>query len=185
MALQLPRRRFTTAEYHKIGEAGVLSEDDRVELIDGEILEMSPIGSKHAACVDRLNHVFARNAGNRAIVRVQSPVQLGEYSEPQPDLAILRPRPDFYAPAHPGPEDVLLLVEVADTSLEYDKEKLLLYARSGVPEVWLADLKRDMLIMHRDPSPTGYETVQVLRRGDTVSPSAFPDLEIAIADILG
>jgi len=122
MAAPLVRHRFTVEEYHRMGQAGILSEDDRVELIEGEIVEMAPVGSRHAACVKRLNALLSRRAGGRALVSVQDPIRLGEHSEPQPDLALLKPREDFYAAAHPGPEDVLLVIEVAETSLEYDRE---------------------------------------------------------------
>ena len=186
MALQFPRRRFTTGDYHRMAEAGVLSEDDRVELIDGEILEMSPIGSKHAACVARLTSLFSQRVGGAAIVWVQNPVQLGDRSEPQPDLALLRPRPDFYASAHPTADDVLLLIEVAESSMEYDRQvKVPLYARTGIPEMWLVGLARDQVTVHRDPTPGGYRVIRVLCRGDAISSAAFPHLEIAVADILG
>ncbi len=112
----VPRRRFTIDEYHRMAAAGVLSEDDRVELLDGEIVQMSPIGSPHAGCVDRLTALFTRRLRSRAIVRVQSPIVLDRRSEPQPDLALLAPRPDFYATAHPRPRDVLLVIEVMDAS---------------------------------------------------------------------
>ena len=121
MAVQVARRRFTVDEYHQMAHAGILSEDDRVELLDGEIVERSPIGSLHQACVDRLNRLFNTLVGTAAIVRVQGPVQLDLYSEPQPDLLLLRPQDDFYARAHAGPEDVLLVVEVAESTVEYDR----------------------------------------------------------------
>jgi Uma2 family endonuclease len=141
MGVQLARRLFTVAEYHKMAEAGILSEDDRVELLEGEIVAMSPIGSRHAGLVNRLNRLFSQRAGDQVVVSVQNPVRLGGYSEPQPDLALLRPRADFYTSSHPGPEDVLLAVEVAETSAAVDREvKVPLYARFGVPEVWLVDL---------------------------------------------
>ena len=186
MAVQLTRWRFTTADYHRIAESGVLTEDDRVELIDGEILEMSPIGRKHAACVDRLAQLFFSRVGGRAIVRVQNPIELSEHAEPQPDLALLRPRADFYAAGHPGPEDILLVVEVADSSVEFDRQvKAPLYARSGIPELWLVDLDRDHIEVYRDPTSDGYGTTRVLRRDDAISPSAFPDLKIVVGEILG
>lgn len=136
MSVQLLRRSFTVEEYHRMAEAGILREDDRVELLEGEIVEMTPIGSRHAACVDRLNQLGVRGVGPRAIVRVQSPVRLGERSEPQPDLTLLRARPDFYAHAHPGPADVLLIIEVAEASADADRTvKMPLYARAAIPEV--------------------------------------------------
>ena len=186
MALELKRYRFTTAEYHRMAEAGVLGEDDRVELIDGEILEMSPIGPRHAACVKRLSHLFSQRLGGEAIVSVQDPIGLSDHAEPQPDLALLRPRADFYAPEHPTPEEVLLVIEVADNSVEYDRQiKAPLYARNRIPELWLLDLGRDHLVVYRDPTGDGYATTRLLRPGEAISPLAFPHLMIPIADILG
>ncbi|MDW8120177.1 MAG: Uma2 family endonuclease [Chloroflexota bacterium] len=186
MAVQVKRRRFTVEEYHRLAQAGILGEDDRVELLDGEIIVMAPIGSRHAAAVKRLNALLTRHVGTQAIVGVQDPIDLGAYSEPQPDLVLLRPRPDFYASAHPQPPDVLLLVEVADASLPYDREvKLPLYARAGIPEVWLVNLASDTVEVYRSPSPQGYEETCTLRRGQTLSPLLLPQISLAIEDILG
>ncbi len=140
------RYRFTVEDYHKMAEVDILGEDDRVELIDGEIIEMAPIGRLHAVCVVRLTDLFGETLRRRAIVWAQNPIGLGERSEPQPDLALLRWRPNFYADADPRPEDVLLIIEVADTSLAYDRDiKVPLYARAGIPEVWLVDLNEARL----------------------------------------
>ncbi len=186
MALQPTKRRFTVAEYHQMAQADILSEDDRVELIDGEILEMAPIGRRHAGCVDCLAHLFYRSLGQAAQIRVQGPVRLSERSEPQPDIAVLRPRPDFYRSGHPTPEDVLLLVEVAETSAEGDRRvKVPLYARSGIREFWPVDLEEDVIFVYRDPTPTGYRTVRGAPRGERLAPLAFPTQEFAVADILG
>jgi Uma2 family endonuclease len=186
MGVQLARRLFTVAEYHKMAEAGILSEDDRVELLEGEIVAMSPIGSRHAACVDRLTQYLVVQVRGRAIVRVQSPIRLGEHSEPQPDLALLKPRPDFYASSHPGPEDVLLVVEVAETSAAGDREvKVPMYARFGVPEVWLVDLAGDQVEVFREPSAEGYREVRVLRRGESLAPAFLPDLLLPVDAVLG
>lgn len=186
MALQPVRHRFTVDEYHRMGQAGIFGEDDRVELIDGEIVEMTPIGSRHAACVDRLTRIFVQHLGPRAIVRVQGPIRLGEHSEPQPDLALLRPRGDFYAEAHPEAGDVLLVVEVAETSGPIDRGvKLPLYARAGIPEVWLVDLAGGAIEVHRQPSPRGYQDVQRVGRGQSLSSQAVPGLTLAVEDILG
>lgn len=186
MAVQLLRRRFTVEEYHRMAQAGIFSEDDRVELIEGEIVAMTPIGSRHAACVGRLTHIFASIVGERAIVWVQNPLRLGPDSEPQPDLALLRLRADFYAEAHPGPEDVLLVVEVAETSAEYDRTvKLPLYARSGIREVWLVDLATVSVEVCSDPTPGGYQRVRSIRRGERLSLGAFPPMELAADDLLG
>jgi Uma2 family endonuclease len=135
MALQLPRRRFTVEDYYKMAEAGILTEDDRVELLDGEIVQMSPIGPRHANAVDRANRAFSRRVGDAAVVRVQNPIRLSSRSEPQPDLALLRPRAGGYGRAHPGPKDVLLVLEIADMLVAIDRRvKLPLYARAGVPQ---------------------------------------------------
>ncbi|RME47171.1 MAG: Uma2 family endonuclease [Chloroflexi bacterium] len=186
MVVQVERRLFTVDEYHQMAEAGIFTEDDRVELIEGEIVEMAPIGSRHAACVDRLNRLFSNRIGERAIARVQSPVRLSEFSEPEPDLALLRPRPDFYAQAHPQPEDVLLVVEVAETSVTSDRDvKVPLYARAGIPEVWLVDLAEETVEVYREPLPRGYAKIRRVWRGDELAPHAFPDRVFTADEILG
>jgi Uma2 family endonuclease len=136
------KHRLTVHDFHRMGEAGILSINSRMELIEGEITDMAPIGSRHAAIVKQLMALFVRAVGARAIVSVQDPIILGEYSEPEPDLALLRPRDDFYALALPRADDVFLIIEVADTTLRYDREiKIPLYARHGIPEVWLIDVE--------------------------------------------
>ena len=186
MALQLVRRRFTVDEYYQMAQAGILGEDDRVELIDGEIIEMTPIGRGHVSCVIRLTWIFGQRFGNAALVSVQNPVRLNEHNEPQSDLMVLRFRPDFYKSGIAGPADVLLLVEVGDSSAALDRRvKLPLYARSGIPEVWLLDLSRNTIRAHRDPTPEGYRTARTVRRGEKIAPLAFPDAELAAEDLLG
>jgi Uma2 family endonuclease len=193
----LPKR-FTVEQYHRMGNAGILGEDDRVELLDGEIVDMSPIGARHADCVDRANQAFSRRVGEAAIVRVQSPIQLDDHSEPEPDLALLKPRRGGYATAHPGPTDVLLVVEVADTSAVYDRQvKLPHYARAGISEAWLLNVsaagdvpgsaagERDVLEVYRRPGPRGYAEIQVLRAGDMVTPQALPAITIPVTELLG
>jgi Uma2 family endonuclease len=168
-----------------MAEAGILHEDSPVELIEGEILEMSPIGRRHKVCVDRLNDIFVPAVRDRAIVRVQSSIVLDE-SEPEPDIVLLRRRDDFYADADETPEDILLIVEVADSSEAYDRQtKVPLYARYRILEVWVASLNRDQILMYRDPTPDGYATMRVARRGDVISSIAFPDVRIAVDAILG
>ncbi len=185
MAVELKRRRFTVREYHQMAEAGILGEDDRVELIDGEIVEMTPMGRRHAECVDRLNELFVQMFRDSARVRVQSPITLGRRSEPQPDLALLQRKPGFYASGHPTARDVFLVVEVSDSSVEPDRrEKVPFYARNAVPEVWLVDLKQATVTVYQDPIPGGYRIARVFRRGEQVAPAAFPDRSIAIAEIL-
>jgi Uma2 family endonuclease len=181
------RRLFTVEEYHLMAKSGIIGEDDRVELLEGEVFRMSPIGSRHAACVNRLNTLFSRAVGERAIVCVQNPLRLGEYSEPQPDVVLARPRPDFYALAHPGPEDVLLLVEVMESSQDYDREvKLPLYARHGVSEVWLVDLEGQAVEVYRRPSAGGYREVRRVTPGsDPLSVEALPGVSLSPEEILG
>ncbi|MCX7689839.1 Uma2 family endonuclease [Thermoflexus sp.] len=186
MTVGVMTRRFTVEEYHRMREAGILSEDDPVELIEGELIEMSPIGSRHAACVKRLAALLFERSHRRFLVSVQDPIRLSDHSEPQPDLALLRPRGDFYASAHPGPGDVLLVIEVAESSGEYDRErKLPLYARSGIPEAWVVDLERGEVVVGRDPSPEGYRALRIARRGETLSPLAFPDFTLLVDELLG
>jgi Uma2 family endonuclease len=185
MGTQSARRLFTTDEYHRMAETGILSEDDRVELLDGEIVRMSPIGSRHAACVDRLAELFTRRLPSRAIVRIQSPILLGRRSEPQPDLALLKRRADYYAERHPQSADVLLVIEVVDSSREVDRgRKLPLYARSGIPEVWVIDLKRDEVEVYRRPALRGYQDHERVRRGQRVAPMAFPRTAFSVGDML-
>ena len=185
MAVRPVRHKFTVEEYHRMAEAGILSEDDRVELIEGEIVEMAPIGSRHAACVNRLNRFFS-SLEKKVIVSVQNPVRLGEDSEPQPDVALLKPRADFYASGYPGAEDVLLVVEVAETSAKDDREmKVPLYARHGVSEVWLVDLGAEVVEVYREPSPEGYRQVWRAGRGEVLVPQQVPDLRVPVEAILG
>jgi Uma2 family endonuclease len=186
MAVQILRRRFTVKEYYLMAKAGILGEDDRVELIDGEIVEMAPIGSRHAARVKRLIQLLSQRVGSSAIVSAQDPVRLSEHSEPQPDIALLRPRDDFYASAHPGPQDVLLIIEIADTSIDYDRQvKVPLYARAGIPEYWLVDLPGQRIEVYRDPAAGEYRQVRLVRQGERLVPEAFPSLELSADDILG
>ena len=186
MAIQLARYRFTVGEYHQMAEAGVFGEDDRIELIEGEILEMSPIGSHHAARVARLQQRFGRVLAGRVLVWTQNPIRLDDRSEPQPDLVLLEPRDDFYESALPGPEKVVLVVEIADSSAEYDRQiKAPLYGRSGIPEYWLVDLIRRVITVYREPSRDGYQAVRVAQPGEQISPSAFSDVQLDVADIVG
>lgn len=179
------RHRWTAAEYRKLVEAGVFAEDDRIELIEGELIEMAPIGEEHAGQVNLLGNEFSYRLYGRVVVAVQNPIALSEYSDPQPDIALLRWRPDFYRRQRHGPHDVLLIVEVAETSVRYDREvKLPLYARHGIPESWLIDLRRPCLEIHRDPTPEGYQAVTVHRSG-SVAPASLPEAAIDVARLLG
>ena len=169
-----------------MAEAGILHEDDRVELIEGEILEMAAMGNRHAACVRRLNALLSRLAERRYIVSPQCPIRLDDRTEPQPDIALLKFREDFYADAHPGSADVLVAVEISDTSLEYDLQvKLPLYARAGIPEVWLIDLRAEAVEVHSRPASGEYRERLRFRRGETFSSKAVSGLKLAASDVLG
>ncbi len=178
--------RFNVKEYHKLVERNILHEDDRVELIDGRIIDMTPIGSKHAACVGRLNRLFNMKLQTRVIVQVQNPIQLDDQSEPQPDIALLKNRDDFYAEKLPTADDILLVIEVADSSLEYDREtKIPLYARANIQEVWLVNLMENTVEVYSDPSPDGYNTITKRRHNQTISPKSFPDMTAVASEIFG
>jgi Uma2 family endonuclease len=186
VAVRIPRWRFTVDEYHRMGEAGVLSEDDRVELLDGEIVRMSPIGTPHASTVARLDALFQRRLGSRATVWAQNPVVLDRYSEPQPDLCVLHARADFYATGKPRPRDVLLAIEVMDSSRGYDRTlKLPLYARAELREVWLVDLKAQAIEVYTRPALRGYRAQTTVGRGRVLSPLAFPRVRFRTSEILG
>ena len=183
---ELQRRRFTADEYHRMAETGVLRADDRVELVDGEIVEMTPIGSRHAACVDRVMVLLQRCAEGRGILRVQGPIRLDDHSEPQPDLSILKSQADFYASAHPGPGDVILVVEVADASLRYDRDiKVTLYARARIPETWLVDLQMERVEVFTQPTPQGYRASRQIRRGEQLISEALPTASLLVDEMLG
>jgi len=184
MAVQLLRRKFTIAEYYQMAEAGIFLANDRVELIAGEIIEMSPIGSRHAAGTIRLTRLFSRLIGDRAFLSVQNPIRLSDRSEPQPDLTLLQLRPDFYAQGHPQPAEVLLLVEVSDTTVEYDREvKIPLYAQAGIVEVWLVNLPEEYIAVYRHPAGDRYLEIQRWQRGQNISILAFPDVSLAVNDV--
>lgn len=180
------RRRFTVEEYHRMGRAGILCEDDRVELIEGDIIQMAPIGSPHAAGVAVLTRWFNIGLQDRAVVWPQNPIRLGPRTEPEPDLALLRLRADQYRDAHPTPRDILAVIEVSDTTLRYDRTtKLRLYAAAGLPEVWIVDLRRRRVLVFRDPRDGAYQQHEILGRNGSLAPLAFPDLVLPVREIFG
>jgi Uma2 family endonuclease len=187
MGEQLTRHRFTVEEYHRMGEAGILPEDSRIELIAGDVVVREPIGSRHAGTVNRLNRLWTSRLGERAVVQIQNPIELPqEDSEPQPDVTLLRPRADFYTAAHPLAADVLLLIEVADSTLAVDRRvRMPLYARAAIREVWILDLTADRVEVYRAPTLRGYQDVVRLERGQEVAPLAFADLILTVEDLLG
>jgi Uma2 family endonuclease len=169
-----------------MAETGILTEADRVELIEGEIVEMSPIGSRHAACVNRLNMLLGRQAGQSFIVSVQNPIIVSDYSEPEPDLAVLLWRGDYYEHELPQSADVLLVVEVADTSVDVDRGvKIPLYARSGIPIMVLVDVPNELIEVHSQPASGQYQSVKIFRRGDSFQLNALPQLSLGVDAILG
>jgi Uma2 family endonuclease len=183
--VEVRRRRFTVEEYYRMAESGILTENDRVELIEGEIVTMSPIGPRHALCVAELTRRFTIALAARTVVWPQNPVRLPRDTEPQPDVVLLQPPPDRYRRRAPQPSDVMLLVEVADTSARYDRGvKLPLYARAGIPEVWIVDFTADVVEVHREPRATGYASSLRVGRGGSVAPAAFPDIVLGADDVL-
>lgn len=173
------RRPITVDEYYRMGEVGILGDRDRVELIEGDIVAMSPIGSYHHGTVITLSQTLWRAVGDRALVSVQGPVRLDDLSEPEPDFALLKPRPDFYRDAHAQPPDVLLLIEVAESSLNYDRTvKRMLYARHAIPEFWIVDLTAGEVEVCREPTPDGYASVERVGRDGGLEPRLLPGVRI-------
>jgi Uma2 family endonuclease len=186
VAIQRTPRRFTAAEYWQMVEAHVFDADERLELIDGEIVQMSPIGDPHAAGVVRLTMLLTRLFAERALVSAQNALKVGERYVPQPDLMVLRPRADFYATQTPVPADCLLVIEVSDTTADFDcRIKAPRYAAGGVAELWQLDLPRDAVVVYREPVGEAYQAVRVYQRGETVTIAALGEPAIAVEAILG
>lgn len=187
MAPAATRYRFTVAEYHRMGETGVLPRGKRVELIDGEVVEMSAVGRRHVGCVNRLDALLQRRlAQGEVIVQIQSPVVLAEHHEPEPDVVVLHYRADYYSEGLAEPDDVLLLIEVADSSLEFDKNvKLPLYALAGIPEVWIVDLQGSLIERHVGPHGDVYASTERIGRGGLIRCSTIPTLTVRAEEALG
>ena len=185
MSVVIDRHTFTAGEYHQMAESGILTEDDRVELINGEIISMSPINSPHAGHVKRINALFTHLLGERAIVSVQDPLAINDFSEPEPDVMLLKPQDNFYADAHPQPDDVYLLIEVADSSIRIDREiKLPLYAKAQVAEVWIVNLVDWQIEVYRSPSAGIYQKIMVAKRGQNITVPHF-SLTVTVEDLIG
>ena len=168
---------FTPEQYQLMDEVGVFPQGDRLELINGEIIQMSPIGRKHVACIIRLTKLMEQKLGDRAMVSAQNSILLPDKSQPQPDLAILKYRDDFYENGLPTPEDILLIIEVADSSIDYDRDvKAPLYAAAGIPEMWLFDVNQKLITGYSQPSPSGYKRIQHYEAGDSLGIIAFADV---------
>ena len=179
------QHRFSVADYYRMAETGVLKPGARFELLDGKIIDMSPIGPFHGGAVNRLIRFFGKMSSGRWLVSAQNPVHLDEYSEPQPDLMLLKPAPDDYTSRHPRPDDVFLLIEVADTTLVYDRdEKLPMYARAGICEVWILNLPARNIEIYREPHFAGYASNLTVKAGEKASPLAFPEVELPVSELL-
>jgi len=186
MSLQTARHFFTVTEFERMGEAGIFAKDARLELIEGEIFEMSPIGSRHVACVNFLSRFLNRVIGDEALVSTQNPVQLDDYSEPQPDVALLRLRDDYYRHALATPTDVLLLIEVADTTVDYDRlVKVPLYAKAGIKEVWVVNLPAEQIEIYAEPSGGAYQITKQIKRGEEAQAHTIPNLIVSADTVLG
>jgi Uma2 family endonuclease len=173
------RARFSREAYHRLGEIGILGRDSRVELIDGEILMMSPIGPLHGAIVRRLTHFFVKNLPDSIECSIQLPISSGDHSEPEPDIALVRRREDDYQVKHPAPDDVLLLIEVAQSSVSYDLgKKLLVYAESHIPEYWVIDIGKKIVITHSEPAGSAYNLVKSFSAGSMIAPLAAPNCQL-------
>ncbi len=186
MSLPISKHFFNAVEFERMGEAGVFRADARLELIEGEIIEMSPIGSRHAACVNFLSWSLNRKVGDAAIVSTQNPVRLNDFSEPQPDVALLRLRADFYRTAHPTPADVLLIIEVSDTTVEHDRQvKVPLYAGAGVSEVWIVNLPEEKIEVYAGLLGGVYQSVNHVGRNAEVKAQIIAGLVVSVAEVLG
>ena len=186
MSAQLERWHFNVDQYYRLAEVGVLKPDDRVELIDGEIIRMPPIGSPHAARVTRISYILRDVFEKRAIISVQNPVRLDDFSEPVPDIALLKPREDFYAAHHPTPQDVLLIVEVSDSTTLTDRNvKVPLYGRAGIPEVWLVNLPKQVIEVYSEPAEGKYQKVVTFNPGEVLTSPTVANLLLRVEEIIG
>jgi Uma2 family endonuclease len=182
----LPHRKFSVEEYHQFIEMGIFKPEERLELWEGEFVEMSPIGKRHAGTVSALSDMLKDYLHRRALVWSQNPIVLSDFSEPQPDVTLLKRRDDFYRTISATARDVLLTMEVADTTVKYDRDtKFPKYAANGIPEAWLIDLENDRIEIHTQPTKNGYRLVKILHRGDIAESTIFEEIKIAVDDILG
>jgi len=185
MTVSPARYSFSVEEWHQMGEAGLFRENPRVELLDGEVIQMSAIGNRHLACVNRLTRLLVNAVGDQAIVSVQNPVRLDDYSEPQPDVVLLLPRRDFYSSATPGAKDTVLLVEVSDTSLSWDRDrKAPRYAAAGIPTVWIVNLAAGAVLVRSGPAPDGYSDLRRAERGEILDVPGLPGVRVDVDHML-
>lgn len=185
METTIARKKFTTEEYHMLGDAGVIKPDERVELINGEIIEMSPVNAPHIACVNRLNMLFASKLSGQAIVSIQNPVVLDNYNEPQPDLVLFRHQDDFYAENKATSKDVILVIEVADTTLGYDRNvKSDLYAEAGISEFWIVNIQKNEIEKYTQPEDGRFQRLVTMKKEDTIHVEAL-DFSVVVSNIVG
>ena len=186
MEVEVTKKLFTVDEYHRMGESGIFHPEARLELIEGEIIEMSPVGTRHISCVNRATALFAERLAGRAMVSVQNPVVLSEYTEPQPDLLLAPPRGDFYATERISAEHTILAIEVSDSTIRHDRDrKMPLYAKAGVRELWIENLKNDVILVSRDPTLDGYRRVITVGRGKELAVEPFPEVTFKVEELLG
>jgi Uma2 family endonuclease len=186
METEVTKKLFTVDEYHRMGETGILDPKARLELIEGEIIEMSAVGIRHIACVNRATALFAARLAGRGMVSIQNPLRLSRYTEPQPDVVLAKPRDNFYSDKFISWEDTLLAVEISDSMFSYDRDrKMPLYAKAGVPELWIENLRKDVILVFRDPTSNGYATSLAFERGESLYAAAFPDVTLKVEDLLG
>jgi Uma2 family endonuclease len=179
-------KRFRVDEFRKMTEAGILPEESGWEIIDGYLIDKVTIGSRHASTVKKLNRILSKLLGERAIVSVQDPIHIDDYNEPEPDVALLKPRQDFYAERHPSAEDVFLLIEVSDSTISFDRDiKVRLYAEGGVREVWLVNLIEDTIEQYSSPENGRYGTMTTIKRGSTINSISTEGLSLDVSEILG
>ena len=179
------KHRFSVKEYYRMAETGILPENARVELLNGEIIDMSPIGPFHGGVANYLTQIFTAAAKGRWLTAIQNPIHLDDHSEPEPDVVLLKPAPEYYRRRHPQPEDVHLLIEISDTSLESDQEqKLPAYGRAGITEVWIVNLNELTVEVYREPHFTGYGSKTILGAGDAARPLAFPEVTVSVGELL-
>lgn len=186
MSYPVTRHRFTVVEYHQMIANGILTREDRVELLNGEVVEMSPISPTHASAVKLINKFFQRRVDDSVIVSVQDPIQLDDYSEPQPDIALLKARSDFYKLSHPQAHDILLVIEVAESSAVRDRVlKAPAYARALIAELWIVDLQQDLIEVYHSPLNGVYQVKRQAQRGGTLMPQLLPTLSVPTDEMLG
>lgn len=185
MSVQTVKLRFTVDDYHKMIGWGMIKDVERAEIIEGELIKRMPVGNRHAACVKKLDELLRDKLGKSVTYSVQDPVRLDEFNEPQPDIALLKRRDDFYRGKQPMAEDVLLLIEVSDSTLDYDRNrKIPLYAKHEIPEVWLINLLNGTIELHSQPRDYSFNIVKILRRGEILKSEVLPDLSVSVNEIL-